>query len=88
MKKQLAEESKKTKRAREKLSKVLEEEKRKVTPESLKETVEKIHQWIADHAKERVVVKKGIRLFNQNEDAAFMSKRVEKIRIDILNRFV
>lgn len=88
MKKETASESIKTRKVREKLAKKMAAENEQLTPEALKDTVQKIHQWIADNAKERIVVKtKGIRLFNQNEDAAAVSKRVEKLRIDMMARF-
>ena len=87
----IAPESVKTRRAREKLQKVLESEKEQVTPQALKATVEKIHQWIADHAKERVLIKKGLRLFNQNQDAAQVSKKVgelaQKLKVDMQRPF-
>ncbi len=72
-------ESIKTKRAREKLLKQLEIEKKQFTPKALEETVDKIHKWIADNAKHRIQIKEktSIRLFNQNKDAATISKRVE-----------
>lgn len=86
--KPIAPESLKTRRAREKLLKNWEMEKREVTPKALKETVDKIHQWIADNAKDRVPIKgKSIKLFNQNKDAASTSRKIEKLKMDILHRF-
>lgn len=84
----IAPESAKTKRAREKLMKQWEAEKIQITPKALKSTVEKIHKWIADNAKHRVQIKeKSIRLFNQNKEAALVSKKVqiiaEKLREDM-----
>lgn len=76
----IAPESPKTKRAREKLIKQWEAEKIHINPKTLKHTVEKIHKWIADNSKHRVQIeKKGIKLFNQNKDAAEVSKKVQMI---------
>ncbi len=78
--KPIAHESQKTKRAREKLIKQLDAERAQVTPKALGDTVEKIHKWIADNSKHRVPIKgKSIKLFNQNKDAARISKKVRLI---------
>ncbi len=84
----IAPESSKTKRAREKLVKQWEAEKELITPRALEETVDKIHQWIAVNAKDRISIKeKSIKLFNQNKDAARVSKKVqlfaEKLKLDM-----
>jgi hypothetical protein len=77
--KEIAPESSKTRRAREKLLAQWTAEKECFTPEALEKTVDKIHQWIADNAKNRIPIKKkGIQLFNQNEEAAAISKKVEQ----------
>jgi hypothetical protein len=86
--KPIAPESPKTKRAREKLIKQWEAEKELITPKALEETVSKIHKWIADNAKSRIQIKeKSIKLFNQNKDAALISKKVqtfaEKLKLDM-----
>lgn len=76
----IAPESSKTKRAREKLIKQWETEKVQITPKALKSTVDKIHKWIADNAQHRIPIKeKSIQLFNQNQDAAKVSKKVQLI---------
>jgi hypothetical protein len=85
----LAPESLKTRRAREKLLKVWEAEKEQFTPKAIEETVDKIHKWIADNAKHRVPIKeKSIKLFNQNQNAALISKKVQqiadKVKVDML----
>jgi galactose-1-phosphate uridylyltransferase len=78
--KRIAPESHKTKRAREKLRKQWEEQERLITQTSLAETVDKIHQWIAANAMHRVALKeKEIRLFDQNQNAAILSRKVEQI---------
>lgn len=84
----IAPESLKTRRARAKLLKRWEEEKELFTPKALKETSDKIHKWIADNAKHRIRIKeKSIRLFNQNQNVAAISKKVqvfaEKIQADM-----
>ncbi len=76
----LAPESLKTRRAREKLLKQWEAEKEQITPQAIQETVDKIHKWIADNAKHRIQIKeKSIKLFNQNQNAAVISKKVREI---------
>jgi hypothetical protein len=74
----LAPESLKTKRAREKLLKQWEEERRQITPKAIAETISKIHKWIADNAKHRVPIREKIELFNQNKDAAVLSRKVQQ----------
>ena len=78
-KKPLAQESVKTKRAREKLRKQWEAQDQLITPAALADTVDKIHQWIASNAVHRVQVKeKTIRLFDQNQNAAALSVKVRQ----------
>jgi len=83
----LAPESLKTRRAREKLLKQWEEENRQITREALAESIDKIHKWIADNARHRVPIKEKIELFNQNQNAAKLSEKVqkfaEKIKVDM-----
>src|SRR5438105_3353430 len=84
----IAPESLKTRRAREKLLKQWEEEKQCFTQQALEETVDKIHKWIADNAKHRIQIKeKSIKLFNQNQNAAAISKKIqffaEKLKDDM-----
>jgi len=75
----IAPESLKTRRAREKLLKKWETEKELFTPKAIEETVDKIHKWIADNAKHRIQIKeKSIKLFNQNQNAALISKKVQQ----------
>lgn len=74
----LAPESLKTRKAREKLLKQWEEEKQQFTPKALADAVSKIHKWIADNAKHRVPIKEKIELFNQNKDAAALSRKVQQ----------
>lgn len=75
-----APESLKTRKAREKLLKAWEAEKKQITPKAIQETVDKIHKWIADNAKHRVPIKeKNIQLFNQNQNAAEVSRKVQQL---------
>lgn len=90
--KRIAPESLKTKRAREKLRKQWEEQSLLITEKAIEETINKIHKWISANAPNRVVLKnKEIRLFDQNQNAALLSKKVqqlaEKIRLDMAAPF-
>ncbi len=77
---ELALESPKTRRVREKLLKAWSEEKAHFTPEALKKTAGRIRKWIADNAGHRVPVKKkDIHLFDTNRNAADSSKKVQLI---------
>ena len=76
-KKQIAEESSKTRKAREKLKKQLDANDKKITPQALEKKSIEIHRWIARHAQNRVVLKsKSISLFDENQNAAGVSNRV------------
>ena len=77
--KRIAPESIKTKRAREKLRKQWEEQEHLVTEAALTDTIDRIHKWIAANAVGRVRLKeKGIRLFDQNQNAAALSRKVQQ----------
>ena len=77
--KRIAPESVKTKKAREKLRKQWEEQDRLITEAALADTIDKIHQWIAANAMHRVHLKeKDIRLFDQNQNVAALSRKVEE----------
>lgn len=79
-KKEIAEESLRTKKAREKLRKRLDALDQKITPQALKEKSIEIHRWIARHAEKRVVLReKSISLFDENQNAAQLSQRIAKI---------
>ncbi len=78
--KALAEESVKTKKAREKLRKRLLELERKVTTQALERKNMEIHRWIARHAPQRVVLRsKNISLFDENKNTAEISARISKV---------
>ncbi len=77
--KKIAPESLKTKRAREKLRKQWEAQDLLITKPALMDTIDKIHKWIASNASDRVLLrKKDIRLFDQNQNAASLSLKVER----------
>lgn len=79
-KKFIAEESSKTRKAREKLKKQLAAVEKKITPQALEKKAIEIHRWIERHASSRVVLKsKSISLFDQNQNAAKLSSKVAAI---------
>jgi hypothetical protein len=85
-KKAIAEESLKTRRAREKLKKQLEVLEKKLTSQALEKKTIEIHRWIARHAPHRVTLRsKTISLFDENQNAAKLSRKVaviaERLRI-------
>ena len=83
-KKEIAKESYKTKRAREKLKKKLEAIDLEVTEQALEQKTIEIHRWIARHAPYRVVLRtKNISLFDENQNTAKLSKRVEGIALKV-----
>jgi hypothetical protein len=79
----LAEESAKTKKARAKLKEKLDATDKKVTPQALEKKSQEISKWIERHAHDRVVVKKDISLFDQNQNSAKMSRNIEKVAEEI-----
>lgn len=90
MKKQLAEESEKTKKARQKLKKRWEDIDAKMTPQALERMSLEIHRWIARHAPHRVVLRtKAISLFDENKTTAKTSEKINKVaqslKIEYLN---
>ena len=75
-----AEESQRTKKAREKLQKQLSEIEGQLTNDALDEKKAEIQRWIARHAPHRVVLsKKAIALFDENRNAADASRRVLQV---------
>ena len=78
--KRIAIESSKTKKAREKLREQWAKQDLLITASALADTIEKIHQWIASNSTHRIVLKnKEIRLFDQNQNAASLSRKVQQI---------
>ena len=75
-----APESAKTKRAREKLKRQIEETSRKITPQALEKKSHEIHRWIARHAHHRVVLRsKTISLFDENQNTAKLSEQIANL---------
>lgn len=76
----IAEESSKTQKARKKLKKQLEALDEKITPQAIEKKTIEIHRWIARHAANRVPLPiKGISLFDENQNAAELSRRVKTL---------
>ncbi len=79
-KKTFAEESPKTRKAREKLQKQLAAFDRKITAQALQEKSFEIHRWISRHAATRVALKsKAISLFDENQNAAEISQKISHL---------
>ena len=87
-KKLIAEESPKTRKAREKLKRQLDAFEKKVTPQALEKKAIEIQRWIARHASHRVALKtKSISLFDENQNAAGLSQRVSVLADQIKKDF-
>lgn len=79
-KKQIAEESLKTKKAREKLMKRLKEMDAKITKDALERKSIEIHRWISRNVDRRITLRdKSISLFDENQNAAEISQKILKI---------
>ncbi len=84
-KKQVAEESLKTKKAREKLMKRFKDMDSQISKEALDKKSIEIHRWISRHADRRITLKdKTISLFDENENAAKISQKILKIAEKLL----
>ena len=82
--KNAAVESHAVKRARKKLEKQFEEERKSFTPEALQGVMEKMKMWINRHASERVSLKdKAIRLFDENQSVADITGPIANLREQI-----
>ena len=78
--KSFAQESAKTKRARDKLRKQFEDYEKKITQQALEKKSLEIHRWIARHAHHRVILHtKTISLFDENQNTAKLSQRIVKL---------
>lgn len=87
-KKVCAEESAKTRRAREKLKKKLEAFEKQITPQALEEKTIEIHRWIERHASQRAVLRsKTFSLFDENQNTAVLSKKVSELAEQIQKDF-
>ena len=84
MEKSLAEESEKTKKARDKLRKRLNSIEEKVTPQAIERKTVEIHRWIARHAPHRIALKtKAISLFDENKNTASISQKISKLVLNL-----
>ncbi|MCX6988882.1 MAG: hypothetical protein NTZ52_05205 [Chlamydiae bacterium] len=80
MTKSFAEESAKTRKAREKLKKKLDAIDQQITPQAIQEKTFEIHRWIERHASQRTILRnKNISLFDENQNAADLSKKVSEL---------
>jgi hypothetical protein len=87
--KSIAPESNKTRRAREKLREQIKKQESLITPQALADTINKIQKWIAANAAYRTSLreKKDIRLFDQNQNAATTSKRIQELEQKLKTEF-
>lgn len=83
---EILEESQKTKRARDKLKQRLDLMEKKTTAEALKDKTTAIERWIGRRAKERVMVKKDIPLFDKNQNSAKPSRSISKLQEEIMQK--
>lgn len=81
---QFPSESIKTKRIREKLKQQLAKQEPLITKAALTETIYKIHEWIAANSMYRIRLRdKDIRLFDQNQHTASLSRKVQHLAQEI-----
>ncbi|MEX0962372.1 MAG: hypothetical protein WDZ28_05920 [Simkaniaceae bacterium] len=84
----LADESDKTKRAREKLQKHIVEVDRQVSQTALKKKSDEIHRWIERNVGVREVLKKKtISLFDGNQNSAKESVKIEQLTEELQREF-
>jgi len=75
-----ANESIKTKRAREKIQKQVDDTNKKITGDALEKKVKEIQSYISRHARNRVVLKnKAFSLFDENRNAALESGKIASL---------
>jgi hypothetical protein len=78
--KKIAEESEKTRKAREKLRKRMMAIEKEITTQALKQKNMEIHRWIARHAPQRVVLRtKTFSLFDENKNTAASSAKIVRV---------
>ncbi len=75
-----SEDSPQVARARMKLMKQVEQQKKQITPERLEEVVGQIQQWINRQGGERIPLKERVALFDQNQHSAETSRAVQGVR--------
>ncbi|GEM_PF-747154 len=87
-KKQIAEESPKTQKAREKLRRQFDALDKKITPQALEKKTIEIQRWISRHAFHRIALKnKSISLFDENQNTADLSARISQLADQIKTEF-
>jgi hypothetical protein len=87
-KRPIAKESQKTRRAREKLKKRFVEHDEAITEQALEQKTIEIHRWIARQAAQRVVLRsKNISLFDENQNTAKLSRRIEELAAKVSSHF-
>ncbi len=87
MKDDLAKETDKTIRARNKLQKRLSMLDKKITKEALGKKANEIECWISKHANNRVVLKeKSFSLFDGNKNTAKMSAKLQKLADSMVDK--
>ena len=87
-KKQIAEESPKTQKAREKLKRQFDAFDKKITPHALEKKTIEIQRWISRHAPHSVALKsKSISLFDENQNTADLSIRISQLADQIKTDF-
>ncbi len=74
-----AEESEKTKKARQKIKEQMRSVDEAFTDGALQKKLAEIKIWIARHAKNRVVIKNKVSLFDQNQNTAKISQAIASI---------
>ncbi|MCH9631073.1 MAG: hypothetical protein S4CHLAM37_10860 [Chlamydiia bacterium] len=88
-KKNIAEESLKTKKVREKLKRHFEKIDEEITQQALNRKITEIHRWISRHAMQRVTLKsKSISLFDENQNTASISQKVSTFAIKLKGKLV
>lgn len=86
--KKIAEESDKTKKARNKLKRRVLELEKKVTQQALERKNMEIHRWISRHAPQRVILRtKTISLFDENKNTAAISEKICKVALQLKRDF-
>ena len=84
--KEIAPESYKTQKAREKLKKRLETLDAQITKEAMEKKTAEIHCWISRHADRRISLKsKSISLFDENKNAVDISSKILKVAEQLQN---
>jgi ABC-type arginine transport system ATPase subunit len=84
MEREMAEESAKIRKTREKLKKRIELLEKEITPEALERQVLEIHGWIAKNAMHRCFLEeKEIALFDENKNTAKVSRKISGLVVQI-----